>query len=252
LIFIKRLLPRWVNGIPDSEIITLYQTCKKISGKPIIIETGCGASTIAFVLYAILKNGKVYSWDTNGSKGFFLNSVMNESLGKTFGININDYWNFIASSSTETYSGINLIKEKRIKPNFAFFDSDHTWKTVGEELKLFLKISKKDSIIAFDDAYYNYKEHNIPYINMIRSKLDLKPIKNFKANISKPFFDEAKNFIKKNNYKSTEIKTNFKSLILNDLFLKYYSGDRQFMNKLGMEEKNKITQRIRILKVTKK
>ena len=92
LIFVKRLLPRWVNGIPDSEILTIFETCKKISGKPIILETGCGASTLAFVLYAILNDGRVYSWDTNGSKGFFLNSVMNESFGKTFGVNINKYW----------------------------------------------------------------------------------------------------------------------------------------------------------------
>ena len=24
LVFVKRLMPRWVNGIPDSEIITLF------------------------------------------------------------------------------------------------------------------------------------------------------------------------------------------------------------------------------------
>ena len=40
-------------------------------------------------------------------------------------------------------------------------------------------------------------------------------------------------------------------LILNDIFLKYYSGDRKFMNRLGMEDKKKLQQRIRILSVSK-
>ena len=50
LIFIKRLMPRWVNCIRDSECIAIFEILKKIRIKKrkklIMIETGCGASTI--------------------------------------------------------------------------------------------------------------------------------------------------------------------------------------------------------------
>ena len=252
LIFVKRLLPRWFNGIPDSEMITLFDSCKKIRKRPIIVETGIGASTLAFVLISILRNGKVYSWDTNGSKGYFLNSVMNESFGKTFGVNINKYWTFVAATSTSKYTGIDSLKEKKIKSNFCFFDSYHTWETVEEEIIQYLKIADKNFILGLDDAYYKYKKYNVPMINMIRSKLNLKPIKNVKNNECESFFDETKNLLRNNKLKYKELKTNFDKLIKNDLFLSYYSGDRKFMNKLGMEDKTKINFRIKLLKVSKK
>jgi len=251
LVFVKRLMPRWVNGIPDSEIITLFNSCKKIRGKPVIIETGCGASTLAFVLYAILNKGKVFSWDTNGSKGHFLYSVINETFGKTFNVNINEYWTFVASNSVSKFTGIKIIKEKKLKGNFCFLDSDHTWKTVESEMKQFLEISDKNFIIALDDAYYKYKEHNLPYINMIRNKLKLKAVKKINNNECKPFFEETKNLLKDNNYRFSEMKTDFKKNVKKDIFFEYYSGDRKFMNKLGMEEKNKLKQRLKILKVFK-
>ena len=33
LIFIKRLLPRWVNGIPDSECLAIYRILKNLEYK---------------------------------------------------------------------------------------------------------------------------------------------------------------------------------------------------------------------------
>ena len=77
LIFVKRLLPRWINGVPDSECIAIYRSVQKLSAnKPILIETGCGASTLAMFIYCALNSGKMFSWDTNGSKGYFLKSVI--------------------------------------------------------------------------------------------------------------------------------------------------------------------------------
>lgn len=251
LIFVKRLLPRWANGMPDSEVLTLFESLKKIKQKPIIVETGIGASTLAFVLMSILKNGKVFSWDTNGSKGFFLNSVMNESIGKTFGVNINKYWTFIASSSTSKYTGIEILKEKKLKSNFCFLDSYHTWETVEGELNQFLKVADKKFILGLDDAYYTYKKFNLPMINMIRSKLNLKTVKHIQDNKCDTFYNETKRLLKEKNFKFTPIKNNFDKLIKKDIFLRYYSGDRTFMNKLGMEDKKKLNFRIKLLKVTK-
>ena len=47
------------------------------------------------------------------------------------------------------------------------------------------------------------------------------------------------------------MKTDFKKNVKKDIFFEYYSGDRKFMNKLGMEEKNKLKERLKILKVFK-
>ena len=33
LIFVKRLLPRWVNGIPDSECIAIFRILKSLNGR---------------------------------------------------------------------------------------------------------------------------------------------------------------------------------------------------------------------------
>ena len=71
LIFVKRLMPRWVNGIPDSECIAIYKLLdklrKKSKKKLNLLETGCGASTIAMYLHCSLYGGQVFSWDTNPS-----------------------------------------------------------------------------------------------------------------------------------------------------------------------------------------
>ena len=48
LLFLKRLLPREFNSIPDCLAITLFNGSKKSKG--LILETGIGASTIALFL----------------------------------------------------------------------------------------------------------------------------------------------------------------------------------------------------------
>ena len=73
LIFIKRLLPRWANGISDSECVAIFKILKSLKQKKkkrlVLLETGCGASTLAMFLYCALYGGTMYSWDINGSKG---------------------------------------------------------------------------------------------------------------------------------------------------------------------------------------
>ena len=88
-------------------------------------------------------------------------------------------------------------------------------------------------------------------INMIRSKLNLKTVKHIQDNKCDTFYNETKRLLKEKNFKFTPIKNNFDKLIKKDIFLRYYSGDRTFMNKLGMEDKKKLNFRIKLLKVTK-
>ena len=121
LIFVKRLLPRWINGIPDSECLAIYRVLKLIkSDKPVLVETGCGASTLAMFLYCALNNGKMFSWDTNGSKGFFLKSVISEAICRFLNVNIYDIWSFIGFDSTSKQVGIPVLNELGEKANFGF------------------------------------------------------------------------------------------------------------------------------------
>ena len=39
LVFAKRMLPRWINGIPDSECISIYRTLEGMDKKdPVLID----------------------------------------------------------------------------------------------------------------------------------------------------------------------------------------------------------------------
>ena len=104
LIFVKRLLPRWVNGIPDSECIAIFKVLELLKKKKkkqlVLLETGCGASSIAMFLHCALFGGKMYSWDTNASKGSFLRSVISDSIGRVLGVDVNKIWSFISFKRT--------------------------------------------------------------------------------------------------------------------------------------------------------
>ena len=250
LLFVKRLLPRWANGIPDTECLSLFEvleTLKKKNKKKLnLIETGSGASSLAMFLFCAINGGKMFSWDTNPSKGSFLRNVATESIGKSLGVDVNKIWTFIPYNSTDKNIGISVLKELKIKANFCFFDSLHTLDHILNELNAFLKIADKKYVLAFDDAYYNKKSVNFSYVNMLRKKLKLKTIKEPKSNISKKYFNEIENFLKLKKIKFKKIKTTYKTAYKKDIFFKYFMQDRKFMNKMGMEEKNQLRNRLEV------
>lgn len=245
LVFVKRLLPRWINGIPDSECIAIFETLdflrKKKKSKLFLAETGCGASTIAMFLHCSLYGGKMFSWDTNANKGSFLRSVLSESIGKSLKVDVNEIWEFIGFDSTDPYIGMKILKEKKIKTDFCFFDSWHTLKHVMSEIKSVENSLSKQFILAFDDAYYEKKNFNFSYINMLRSKMKLKKIKEPVNNNCLPFFVEIEKYLKRKYSLVKRLKSSYKKNFKKDIFFKYYDADRKFMNSLGMEEKNKLS-----------
>ncbi len=255
LIFVKRLMPRWVNGIPDSECIAIYKLLdklrKKSKKKLNLLETGCGASTIAMYLHCSLYGGQVFSWDTNPSKGSFLRSLLLESVDKVLGTNVNNIWTFISYDSTDKHVGLEVLKELNIKADFCFFDSLHTLNHLFEEIKCFEKVSSKKFMLALDDAYYRKKNKNYSYLNMIRKKINLKKIIEPKNNVCLPFYLEIKKYLNQKYTKVVLEKNYFKKNYKNDIFFDYYSSDRIFLNKMGMEEKQKLKNRFEALYVEK-
>ena len=54
---IKRMMPRWCNSIPDSEMAALYNDLANSNitspeNKGVIVETGCCASTVVLAYFA--------------------------------------------------------------------------------------------------------------------------------------------------------------------------------------------------------
>ena len=96
------------------------------------------------------------------------------------------------------------------------------------ELNDFLKISEKSFVVAFDDAYYQKKYVNFVFTNIIRTKLNLKRIKEPTSNISKPLYTEVQNFLKKNFRNVNKIIDFYKSNYLNDSWFSYYKEVKDF------------------------
>tara|TARA_B100001057_G_C22838827_1_gene946250 strand:- start:499 stop:1308 length:810 start_codon:yes stop_codon:yes gene_type:complete len=237
LIFIKRLLPRWVNGIPDSECLAIYRILKNLDTKnPILVETGCGASTIAMFLYCALYEGKMYSWDTNGSKGSFLRTVISESIGRPLDVNTYDIWTFIAFDSTSEFVGLPILDELNEKADFGFFDSWHTLDHLLSEINCFETIAKNEFVVLLDDAHYRNKSNNFSYVNMMRNKLNLPPIEEPSSNLCKPFHKEIDKYLTKKYKIVKRIEDTYKKEFKQDIFFDYFSSERKSMEKHGMVE----------------
>ena len=247
IVFVKRLLPRWINGIPDSECLAIYHSLslvEKQNNGINLIETGCGASTIAMVVYAIINDCHVYSWDTNGSKGSFLRTVILDAICRPLGVNIFDYWTFTAFDSTNDHIGIPVLSELGIKASFGFFDSWHTFDHLKSEVDCFLDVAAPSFVLAIDDAYYTCKKENYSYINILRSKLSLPPVSNLLDNNEcPPFYEGIESHLISHFDSVVKIDDSYKQDYKDDIFFSYYSGDRKVMNSFGMESREKLEHR---------
>ena len=71
IIFVKRLLPKYLNSLPDSAVISIFREIKKLKGvNNLIIETGVGASTIVLFVASYIYKKKLFT--AYGSENFFL------------------------------------------------------------------------------------------------------------------------------------------------------------------------------------
>jgi hypothetical protein len=239
LLFIKRMLPRWCNSIPDSEYLAIHNSLGTLAlhgKKPVLVETGAGASTIALLNYAMKHDGVLYSWDFNGPKGAFLRSVCTDTLVSYYGKNLFDHWKFIAYDSLSGQLGVAILGELNVGVDFCFFDSEHTRNVLLGELRVVNQFLEGNAIVAIDDANYNYIHTNISYINMLRKKIGLPPAQNPADNVCNPFYMEVEAFLKKQWASVEYLRDTYKRDYKADLFWSYYSSDREAMGKEGMEK----------------
>jgi hypothetical protein len=237
LMGIKRMLPRWANSLPDSEYSLLIEFMDSYVPKenPVFVETGVGASTILFIHYAMERNGRVISWDTNSSKASFIRSVCADTLDKIHGKTSSAHWTFIPSMSTASYTGMEILGELTDYIDLTHHDSDHTWATVGAEIEATLPLLSEGALVCVDDANQLFQHTYEPIINMTRRKIGLPPIAPIDGNTGDPLIEKIPNLLQSWFGDICEVSGGFRKKLHDDLYYDWYDLDRRSMNEVGME-----------------
>ena len=240
IIFVKRLLPKYANSLPDSAAISIFREIKKLKGaNNLIIETGVGSSTIVLFVASYIYKKKLFTFDINPDKISLIRQVINDAICRPLKANIFDYWTYVPSNSLDKYTGIPALKEFKKKPQFAFLDSSHSLEHLKKEIMAFTKIATKEFILGIDDGdHRNNKFFSFGYTNMIRNKMGLKKINNPVQNTSLPFFVEADNLLRKNFKSVKKLETFFQKNYQNDLWYNYFGTDISFDAKSDRKDIN--------------
>lgn len=243
LLSIKRMLPRWINGLPDCEFIALYNTLSDLekdgtysqNKNSVIIETGCGCSTIVLLYFAIKWQTTLYSWDISSNKMAYLRGVLNDTLFRIYtSENLFNRWKYVAFDSTSKYAGISILKELNKSVILGFYDSEHTLKTLSSEVSLTIPLLVSGAAICIDDGNYTESKYNEPYTNMIRKKVGLPPV-NIEDNKSNTFYEETEKLLSSSFTKIVDLNGNgYIEGSRNDLSIAYYSLERENTIKTGM------------------
>jgi len=252
LLTIKRMIPRWCNSIPDSEFLALYDAMDAFDfpAKPVFIETGSGASTIVLAYFAIKTGGELFTWDINGSKLFYLRSILNDTVMRHFTTkNLANHWKYIAYSSTADFGGISMLEELLKEVSVCFFDSEHASQVLMRELELAVKVLADIAVVMIDDANYKYTYQNTAYVNMIRMKIGLPAVSDKLDNIGQPFWKLVGKYLEGKFKKVEYLKDTYKKNYQNDLFWSYFRNDRDTMSKLNMEKTEDLEHRFDSWKV---
>lgn len=259
LLSVKRMMPRWCNSIPDSEFLAIYDV---LAGNtlisPYFVETGSGASTLILFWFAMKLNGKLYSWDTNGSKLHFLRSVIQDAILRMYPEHsLWQHWCPVSMMSTSHYAGIASLSEISdiAKKGVAacFLDSEHTVDNLLAESKMVFSLMKEGSLFIIDDSNYTSKYVNMAFVNMVRRKMGLSPVEEPADNISEKNFGESvEAFLKENAPQIEHIDDTYKKYYKDDLFWSYYRADRDKMAEMGMEHYENLAHRFDAWKIVKK
>ena len=240
IIFVKRLLPKYANSLPDSAAISLFREIKKLRGvNNLVIETGVGASTIALFVASYIYKKKLFTFDINPDKISLIRQVINDTICRPLKANIFDYWTYVPSDSLDKYTGIPALKEFKKKSQFAFLDSLHSLEHLKKEVIEFTKVSTKKFILGIDDGnIVNSRFFSFGYTNMLRNKMGLKKITNPKQNASPPFVFEIHKLLKKKFKYVKKSETFFQKNYQNDLWFNYFGTDISYDDQINRKHVN--------------
>lgn len=250
LIAAKRMMPRWINSIPDSEFLSLAalldeqgKAAVKDGRRLVIVETGVGASTLANVYYSIKYGGLALSWDYNAAKGSAIRTVCSETIGNVFGSHVDSYWKLVAHDSLSPQLGLSILPELVDHVDLFFHDSEHTWKAVSRELKLVNPLLSEGAVVALDDANQDYLHTNLAYINTFRKKLGLPAIERTQDNTCPPFYKQTEEFLRANWHDVQILADLYKKTVRQDPYFAYFSSEFDIKAAIGTERLEELEHR---------
>lgn len=250
LIAVKRMMPRWVNSLPDTEFLSLValldeqaRAARDAGRRFVAVETGAGASTLAFAYCAMKYDGIAYSWDYNGEKGSLIRTVCTETMGNVFGKHVDTHWKLVAHDSLSPYLGLPVLSDLVDHVDMFFHDSEHTWNAVHAELKAVNPLLVEGAVVALDDANQDYLHTNMAYINTFRRKLGLSAIERTADNTSSPFYQEAQRFLQANWGEVDYLPDLYKKNVKNDPYFAYFDAEFDIKAELGTERIEKLEHR---------
>lgn len=259
LISVKRMMPRWVNSIPDSEFIAMAELLDnqgkeslQLNKKLVAVETGAGASSIAFIFYALKYNGLSFTWDMNGEKGSLIRTICTETIGNYFKKNIDENWRFVAFDSLSQYLGLPVLKDIVDHVDLFIHDSEHTWNTVKKEVMTIMPMLREGAVVALDDANLKFLHTNIGYINTQRRKLNLPAVENPADNLSKPFYIEVESLLKDHWQSVEHLPDLYKQKFSEDSYFAYFNSEFQINSSFGTVNKEGLEHRFDSWRVSKR
>lgn len=252
LIFVKRLLPRWCNSIPDSQFLALNALASGVardSDEPVFVESGCGASTVALVFQALRHGGTVFTWDTNGSKGSFLRGVLAEALEPIFDRPLSVHWRFIGFSSISPHLGIPILSELGKQVDLCCFDGEHTLDVLANEVTYVSDVLREGGTVVIDDANLAWRSVNFPFVNIFRRKLGL-PAIDPPGEAEGPTFAEGVEATLRSRWATVDsIAHSYSTAFRDDLYFAYFRGDRAALRSVGMEKGDDVGGRMKVWRV---
>jgi hypothetical protein len=251
LISVKRMLPKWVNSIPDSEYLALHRVVTGVKkSEPVFVETGLGASTIVLLFNAIKKGGALYSWDTNAEKASLVRTVCSETICRYFECDVNKHWNSVNYLSTSPYAGLAILSELGLGVDLFFHDSEHVLDVIICELEAIAPLLTEGSFVCMDDANYNFKHTNTAFINIIRKKLSLPPVEELKDNESSEFYIEVEKYLGSKFEGVEKLKDTYKAEFKDDIYFTYFNNELNIKADLKMENLEKLEHRFDAWRIT--
>jgi hypothetical protein len=247
LIAIKRMMPRWINSIPDTEFMALAKLLDEqgaaATHKPVFIETGAGASSLAMAFYALKYGGVAYSWDLNAEKGSHIRTVCNETMGIYFQKLVDQHWKLVAFNSLSPQLGLPVLIDLVDYVDLFFHDSEHIWETVQHELHSINPLLGEGAVVALDDANQDYLHTNTAYINTMRRKLGLPGLPRAAENITEPFYLQTERFLQDHWKQVNYLPDLYKQKFRTDPYFAYYDAEFEIKASLGTERLEKLEHR---------
>lgn len=246
LVAIKRMLPRWVNSMPDSEFVAIARLLDEqgvMSKDPVFVETGAGASTLAFAFYAMKHGGTAYSWEVNSAKGSVIRQACTETMSRYFGMPVDAHWQLVAFNSLSPHLGLPTMRELENHVDLFFHDSEHTWETVRGELGAVMSMLSDGSVVALDDANLDWLHTNLGYVNTFRRKLGLPNVEEPEGNRCERFYVQTERLLRERFDQVDHLPDLYKERYASDPYFAYYDAEFEIKAGFGTERSEDLDHR---------